>query len=77
MGFTTWYGEFTNVSGSLNLDPKKPAGSALEIHIPVGTVSTTSAKLDGELKSDAWLGATQFPRSCSVHQGDRDRQGRG
>ena len=61
MGFTTWYGEFTGVSGSLNLDPKKPAGSALEIHIPVATVSTTNAKLDGELKSDAWLDATQFP----------------
>ena len=26
LGFTTWYGEFTNVSGSLNLDPKNPAG---------------------------------------------------
>jgi polyisoprenoid-binding protein YceI len=61
MGFTTWYGEFTNVSGSLNLDPKKPAGNALEIHIPVGTVSTTSAKLDGELKGDQWLDAAQFP----------------
>ena len=61
MGFTTWYGEFTGVSGSLNLDPKKPAASALEIHIPVGTVSTTNAKLDGELKSDAWLDAGQFP----------------
>ena len=61
LGFTTWYGEFTGVSGSLNLDPKKPTGSALEIHIPVGTVSTTSAKLDGELKSDAWLDAGQFP----------------
>ena len=61
LGFTTWYGEFTNVSGTLTLDPKKPAGSALEIHIPVGTVSTTSAKLDGELKSDQWLDAGQFP----------------
>jgi polyisoprenoid-binding protein YceI len=61
LGFTTWYGEFTSVSGSLNLDPKKPAGSTLEIHIPVATVSTTNAKLDGELKSDAWLDATQFP----------------
>ena len=61
LGFTTWYGEFANVSGSLALDPKKPAASALEIHIPTGTVSTTNAKLDGELKSDAWLDATQFP----------------
>src|SRR3984957_426158 len=62
LGFTTWYGEFTNVSGSLTLDPKNPASSALEIHIPVTTVSTTNAKLDGELKSDAWLDAGQFPK---------------
>jgi polyisoprenoid-binding protein YceI len=61
LGFTTWYGEFTNVSGTLTLDPKKPAASALEIHIPTATVSTTNAKLDGELKSDAWLDAGQFP----------------
>jgi polyisoprenoid-binding protein YceI len=61
LGFTTWYGEFTGVSGSLTLDPRKPVDSALEIHIPVGTVSTTNAKLDGELKGDAWFDATQFP----------------
>jgi polyisoprenoid-binding protein YceI len=61
MGFTTWYGEFTNVSGSLNLDSRKPAGSALEIHIPVSTITTTNAKLDGELKGDQWFDATQFP----------------
>ena len=76
LGFTTWYGEFTNVSGSLNLDPKKPAASALEIHIPVGTVSTTNAKLDGELKSDVWLDAGQFPeivfKSTKVSETGKD-----
>ena len=61
LGFTTWYGEFTNVSGALTLDPKKPAESTLEIRIPTGSVSTTNAKLDSELKSDAWLDAGQFP----------------
>lgn len=61
LGFTTWYGEFTNVSGSLTLDPRKPADSALEIRIPVSTISTTNVKLDGELKSDAWFDAAQFP----------------
>ncbi|MGA2636727.1 YceI family protein [Methylocella sp.] len=61
MGFTTWYGEFTNVSGTLDLDPKTPEKSAVEIHIPVNTVTTTNAKLDGELKSDQWFDAAQYP----------------
>jgi polyisoprenoid-binding protein YceI len=61
MGFTTWYGEFTHVSGTLNLTPQAVGNSTLEIHIPVNTVSTTSAKLDGELKSPQWLDAEKFP----------------
>ncbi len=61
MGFTTWYGEFTKVSGSLTLTPKSPATSTLEIHIPAGTISTGNAKLDGELKSAQWLDASKYP----------------
>ena len=61
MGFSTWYGEFTNVSGNLKLEPQSVENSALEIKIPVSTVSTSNAKLDGELKSAQWLDAGQFP----------------
>jgi polyisoprenoid-binding protein YceI len=61
LGFTTWYGEFSNVSGSLNLNPKAPSKSTLEIHIPTNTVSTNNTTVDGELKGDKWFDATQFP----------------
>ena len=61
MGFTTWYGEFSNVSGTLNLAPKAVAKSDLDITIPTDTISTSNTKLDGELKSPNWLDATQFP----------------
>jgi polyisoprenoid-binding protein YceI len=61
MGFTTWYGEFTDVSGTLNLTPKSVGNSTLEIHIPTKTISTSNAKLDGELKSPQWLDAGKFP----------------
>jgi polyisoprenoid-binding protein YceI len=60
-GFTDWFGDFTGVSGTLVLDAAKPAASKVEISIPVSSVSTTNAKLDGELKSARWLDATQFP----------------
>jgi polyisoprenoid-binding protein YceI len=61
LGFTTWYGEFTKVSGSLDLNPKAVGKSTLEIHIPVDSVSTSNTKVDGELKSADWFDAAQFP----------------
>ncbi len=62
MGFTTYYGHFSNASGSLQLSPADPAASQLEIAVPVSTVSTTSDKLDEELKSPDWLDAAHFPQ---------------
>ncbi len=61
MGFSTWYGDFTGATGSLTLDPARPSSDRLSITLPIASVSTTNAKLDGELKSPAWLDATQFP----------------
>jgi polyisoprenoid-binding protein YceI len=61
MGFTTWYGEFTNISGSLTLDPKSLASSTLDIVIPAHTISTSNTKLDGELNSPAWFDTAKYP----------------
>ncbi len=61
MGFSTWYGDFAGATGALTLDPKNPAADTLEVSIPVASVSTTNATLDGELKSAAWFDAAQFP----------------
>ncbi len=61
MGFTTYYGEFTGVSGTLTIDPDKLGSSVLSVSIPVASISTTNAKLDEELKSPQWLDATAYP----------------
>ncbi|GAB0118448.1 YceI family protein [Acidisoma sp. 7E03] len=61
MGFSTWYGNFSNASGTLTFDSKAPAKSVLDISFPTDSVTTTNTKLDGELKSPAWFDATQFP----------------
>jgi polyisoprenoid-binding protein YceI len=61
MGFSTWYGDFAGATGSLTLDPKNPAASALQVSIPTANVTTTNAKLDEELKSAAWFDAAQYP----------------
>ena len=61
MGFTTWYGDFTQSSGSLTLDPKSPAADRLEVTVQAASVSTTNAKLDGELRDATWFDAARFP----------------
>jgi polyisoprenoid-binding protein YceI len=60
-GTSTWYGDFTHASGSLKLDPKNPAASQVEVSVPIASVSTTNAVLDGELKSPDWFDAAKYP----------------
>jgi polyisoprenoid-binding protein YceI len=61
LGFSTWYGQFTGVSGTLTIDPKNLAATALDISIPANTVTTTNTKLDGELNSAAWFDTAKYP----------------
>ncbi|MCG5249422.1 YceI family protein [Methylorubrum extorquens] len=66
MGFSNYAGGFSDVSGSLVLDPKNPAAAKLSVKIPVASVTTTSDKLTGELKGDQWLDAGKFPEMTFV-----------
>lgn len=61
MNFSTWYGEFGGVSGSLKLDPKNPAASKLVVEVETAKVSTSNLKLDEELRSADWLDAAKYP----------------
>ncbi|GLS44135.1 YceI family protein [Methylobacterium brachythecii] len=61
MGFSNYTGGFSEVSGTLDLQPKDPAAAKLSVKIPVSSVATTSEKLAGELKGDKWLDAAKYP----------------
>ncbi len=61
LGFSYYSGVFSNVSGTLRLDPSKPGFSRLAVSIPIDSVTTTSAKLDGELKGPEWFDAARYP----------------
>jgi polyisoprenoid-binding protein YceI len=61
LDFTTYWGDFTGVSGGLALDSARPSASHVSISIPTASVSTTNAVLDGELKSGDWLDAAKYP----------------
>ena len=60
-GFSTYYGRFSQASGTLVFDPATPANSTLTISVPSQTVSTTSDKLNGILKSTGWFEVERFP----------------
>jgi len=61
IGFTQFFGDFTGAKGTLVLDPKNVATSKVDITLPVSSVSTTNATLDGELKSADWFDAATYP----------------
>ena len=48
-GFSDYFGIFGDATGSLILDPKKPASAKVDITIPVAKVTTASARLTDHL----------------------------
>ena len=66
MGFTNWYGDFSGVTGTAVLDPRNPAADRLDVTVPVGSLSTTNASLDAELKTGGWLDAGKYPMARFV-----------
>lgn len=61
LGFSAYYGNFSNVSGTLVIDPAKPEAATIEVTVPVTSVKTTSAKLDEELVSPQFFDAAKYP----------------
>lgn len=61
MGFTEFYGDFSGPSGTLELNVQAPAHDRVDISIPTGSVSTTNATLDEELRGTQWLDAAANP----------------
>ncbi len=76
LGLSTWNGDFSDVKGSLWIDPAAPQGAKLRVEIPVRTVSTTNPHVDEELRGPEWLDAEPFPNivyesDCVVLQDER------
>ncbi len=65
-GFTEYYGEFSGVSGTLSLDPKKVESAKLAVTIPVASIDTTNDTLDGELRDPSWFDAAKYPTMTFV-----------
>ncbi len=61
LGFSTFYGTFSGVTGTLRLDPAHPAASQLDVTVPAASLTTINDTLNGELRGADWLDAAAFP----------------
>ncbi|WP_426703050.1 YceI family protein [Rhodanobacter sp. Col0626] len=60
-GLSTYIGEFTELTGTLRLDPARFADARLKVTVPVASVRTSSSVLDEELKGPRWLDGETYP----------------
>jgi hypothetical protein len=72
-GLSTYIGEFTELTGTLRLDPGRFADARLKTAIPIASVRTSSSVLDDELKGPRWLATCwrRVPPSSWLSPGHR------
>ena len=54
-------GRFTNITGTITADEKKPENSRVDVTIQVGSINTDNDKRDDHLRSPDFFNSTQFP----------------
>ena len=66
LGFSTYYGQFSGITGEATLDPREPAKSRLSVTIPAAGVGTSNEALNRALLAPEFLDAQAFPRATYV-----------
>ena len=63
LGYSTYYGQLTGLTGTLVLDPKAPEKSRLDVSVPLGGVITGSARLNEHLAAPDFFDTAKFPNA--------------
>ncbi len=66
LGFSTYMGQFTDVTAKLAIDPMAPERTLLTASVETDSIHSLNDKLDDELKSDAWLDCDKNPTANFV-----------
>ncbi len=61
LGYSTYYGQITDVTGQATLDPKAPAKSRLSVTVRTDSVSGLHPKLDAHLKTPDFFDTQKYP----------------
>jgi len=65
-GFSTLYGMMGQITGTLQLDPARPAAAKLDIQIPLSGLTVTSEAFGKHLRSPDMFEAAKFPNARFV-----------
>ncbi|MEH3146355.1 MAG: YceI family protein [Methylobacterium frigidaeris] len=65
-GYSTFYGQFTEVAATLSLDPKAPAASRLAAEVTLAGIGGVSGTLDQRLREPDFFDTARFPRATFV-----------
>ncbi len=66
LGYSTYYGQITDVAADATLDPHDPAKSKLSVTIDIGSVNGLNEKLNAHLKAPEFFDAQRFPKATYV-----------
>lgn len=66
LGFSTYRGQFTNVSADLTLDPANPSASTLTASVPLADVDPADDALKAHLQTPDFFDVAQFPTASFV-----------
>lgn len=67
VGYSLYHGRFNDFDASITLkNVAKPAESAVELTVQLGSVDTNNKKLEDELRSDKFMNTTKFPTAKFV-----------
>lgn len=61
MGFSTYVGQFTDVSATLKLDARNPSASKLQAEVRTDSVGSLNSALDNHLKTADFLDTAKHP----------------
>lgn len=61
MGFSTYVGQFTDVSATLKLDARNPSASKLQAEVKTDSVGSLNGALDNHLKTADFLDTAKHP----------------
>ena len=66
MGFSNNFGLISEPTGTLTLDPKKPAAAKVSIDVPIANLRTGISALDEHLMKSDFFDAAKFPKATFV-----------
>lgn len=66
LGFSTYYGQISDVASELTLDPEHPDKSAISVTIGIASVSGLNPKLDAHIRQPEFFDTERFPQATYV-----------